>query len=159
MMATSTTKLFPRYTGDDIPVIKLPNKKSTSLHEWNASKSSLLSQQSMSETTFWLDNPSLLIETFDILPQDNMSDAERLNAMTRAVIIISAIMFLLQFQLWWLFLIFGLILIIALWQFLKERIKLATRREYLRRPIIKPIKKRIIEPLNNHGQLNIISRY
>lgn len=153
-MTTSTTKLFPRYTGPDISVIKLTDKKQDASPAVNPSK------WYQDKPTFWLDRPSALVETYDLLPQDNMTDGERLNAMTRVVIIIAAIMFLIQFELWWLFLVVGLIVIIALWQLNKEHILRASfQREYLRRPIIvKPINP-IIRPLTQDSPpLNIIAR-
>ena len=40
--------------------------------------------------TFWLEDPSVLFQSFDIIPHSDMSDVERLNAMTRMIIIITA---------------------------------------------------------------------
>jgi len=120
------------------------------------------------QPTFWFENPATLLQTFDVLPRPEMNDAERLNAMTRVIIIISAIMFLIKFQLWWLFLTLGLLVVVALWQLVKGRENLYLksihrRREYLRRPrsIIKSVNP-VIHPIapNKFSELplNIVTR-
>lgn len=144
----------------DIPVIKL--------NDTNESKSPIFldpkwdkiintPKREIKSSTFWLEDPPALVKTFDFLPQNDMDDIERLNAMTRMIIIISVIMFLAQFQLWWFFLTLGLIVVISLWQLIKGRGEIY-QREYLRRPIVKPINP-IIQPTNKVSQtLNIVSR-
>lgn len=136
------------------------------------------------DTKFWFEDPSALFQTFDITPNVNMTDAERLNAMTRVIIIIAAVMFLVKFPAWWLFLCLGLIVVIVFWYIIKgreqtynEHLKsMARRREYLRRPqkcILKAIEgtgvnncnrvNNIIRPINgnrrdiNNQELRIIS--
>ena len=52
---------------------------------------------------FWFEDPKSLFETCDIIPQSEMTNAERLNAMTRIIVIITAIMFSIRFPLWWYF--------------------------------------------------------
>jgi len=108
---------------------------------------------------FWFEEPLVLFQTLDIIPNENMSDGERLNAMTRVIILISAIMFAIKFPAWWIFLTLGITVVIIMWYIIKDReqtyINNILRREYLRRPkrsIIYPIKdsnlsgrKRIIE--------------
>lgn len=89
---------------------------------------------------FWIEDPSALFQTFDVIPDMNMTDAERLNAMTRVIIIITVIMFLFKFQAWWLFLCLGLIVVIIIWYIVKGREQIyndrlrGMSREYLRRP-------------------------
>ena len=88
---------------------------------------------------FWFEEPSALFQTFDIVPNQDMTDAERLNAMTRVVIIITAIMFIVKFPLWWMFLVIGIITVIVLWYIVKGRDELYAdhvrrQTEYLRRP-------------------------
>lgn len=178
----STTKTFPRYNGSidlkskispsgsrvygNIPVIKLSESKvDAELNppsfldpKWNEVTDT---PKPVLGSTFWLENPNYLFQTFDLFPEPEMNDAERLNAMTRIVIIISAIMFLFQFQLWWLFLLLGLLVVIALWQLVKDRENiyfesLRRQREYLRpRTIVKPMNP-IIHPTKS--SLNIIAR-
>lgn len=101
---------------------------------------------------FWIEDPVSLFQTFDIVPNPEMTDAERLNAMTRVIIVITAIMFVLKFPIWWLFLGIGLIVVIIMWYIIKERERVYAknarasdrRREYLRRP-----RRRIITPISN----------
>lgn len=189
---TPTNKTFPKYKGPidtksklyisdsrvygNISVTKLKDlpKKDDSNIEAEVKPPSFLdpkwneiieSPKITNPSTFWFDNPNYLFQTFDILPQADMTDAERLNAMTRVIIVISAIMFLVQFQLWWLFLSLGLIVVIALWQLVKDREtiylkSLRHQREYLRpRAIIKPINS-ISHPIPSNGglPLNIVAR-
>jgi hypothetical protein len=128
---------------------------------------------------FWFEDPKSLIKTFDAVPNDNMNDAERLNAMTRMIIIITAVMFVVKFPLWWLFLALGLLVVIIFWYIIKgyEEIyanQVKKQREYLRPPrgsivrplnnIIRPIKRESnidnspFSRINNIHSLNIISR-
>lgn len=106
---------------------------------------------------FWFEDPSALFQTFDIIPNADMTDAERLNAMTRVIIVISAIMFVVKFPAWWLFLVLGIIVVIILWFIIKGRDQIYAEqmrkyrfnREYLRKPkrqIIQPVNK-IIQPI------------
>jgi len=119
------------------------------------------------QSKIWIEDPTVLFQTLDIMPDANMTNAERLNAMTRVIIIITAIMFILKFPVWWLFLGLGLIVVIIIWYIIKgrEQVYLRQQREYLRKPrrrIITPLNK-IISPANiyesdiNNQRLNIIS--
>lgn len=123
---------------DDIESVKIPSKltgiKKKSIHD---------------PINFWFEDPKSLFQTFDTIPCDNMSNAERLNAMTRMIIIITAIMFAIRFPLWWLFLGLGLLVVIILWYMIKgyEEVyanQIRRQREYLRRP-----RGSIIHPVNN----------
>lgn len=102
---------------------------------------------------FWFENPSELFSTFDLIPNADMNNAERLNAMTRVIIIISAIMFAFKFPVWWIFLGLGMIIIIILWYIIKGQEELYAdqirrQREYLRKPILRPVNN-IIHPINS----------
>ncbi len=103
-------------------------------------------------STFWIDNPAILFQSAEIIPHDAMNNAERLNAMTRIVIIISILMFLYNFPFWWLFLGLSIIFIIIYWFFMQEREKTYKRKEFLRTP-----RNPIIQPINPEPKLNIIS--
>jgi len=113
---------------------------------------------------FWVENPSVLFQTFDMSSTAEMTDAERLNAMTRIIIIIAAIMFVIKFPGWWMFLTLGIIIVIILWYIIKGREqiyidKILRHTEYLRRPrrtIIKPITNNVRS--NNDIPLRLISR-
>lgn len=72
-----------------------------------------------SRDTVWMDNPAILFENCILLPNSTMTNAERFNALTRTIILISCIMFLVKCPLWWLFLVAGLMLIIFLWYIIK----------------------------------------
>jgi hypothetical protein len=107
-----------------------------------------------------MEDPSALFQTFDVMPNENMTDAERLNALTRVIILITAFMFIVKFPLWWMFLGIGIIVVIVLWYIVKERDKVyednvRRQTEYLRRPrksIIQPYyptKNSIIDKSNN----------
>lgn len=108
---------------------------------------------------FWFEDPSVLFHSFDVVPNNNMTDAERLNAMTRIIIIIAAIMFIVKFPAWWIFLALGLIVVVVLWYIIKGREELYNDRikrqtEYLRRP-----RKSIIEPISGNNQTFEINNY
>lgn len=102
---------------------------------------------------FWFEDPSAIFQTFDIIPNSNMTDAERLNAMTRVIIIISAIMFVIKFPAWWIFLVLGIIVVIILWFIMKSREQIYAdnlrkhqyAREYLRKP--RPARNPIVQPV------------
>ena len=106
---------------------------------------------------FWIEDPSVLFQTLDIIPNQDMTEAERLNAMTRVVIIITAILFIIKFPLWWIFLIIGIITVIVLWYIVKDYDN-HHQTEFLRRPIIhkKPI---ISKHLQQPPILHLTSKY
>jgi hypothetical protein len=65
---------------------------------------------------FWLTNPSQLCST-ELLPSSDMSDAERVNAFTRLILVITLILFF-AFRgqdHWWKFLLCSLIIILLLY--------------------------------------------
>jgi hypothetical protein len=102
---------------------------------------------------FWLENPSLLFESLVILPHPDMNDAERLNAMTRMIIIIAAIMFIIKFQGWLTFLVIGMLIVIIMWYIVKGRPDDKNyhrkQREYIRQP-----RRSIIQPIKSTPDLN-----
>jgi hypothetical protein len=104
---------------------------------------------------FWLEDSSALFETFDIIPNADMNDMERLNAMTRAIIIISAIMFVVKFPAWWVFLVFGIIVVIILWFIMKGNDHIYSNRHKLNKEYLRKPKRRIINPANQIEPINI----
>ena len=64
---------------------------------------------------FWLFDASALYQSFDITPHQNMTHTERLNAMARLIIIISAVLYILNLALWWIVLVMGLAVTAILW--------------------------------------------
>lgn len=87
------------------------------------------------ETSFWVNNPNVLFTSTELIPSPSMTTAERMNAMTRVVIVIAAIMYGIQFPLWWLFLLISLMVIVVIWfSILKQTSLEGGERHYLRRP-------------------------
>ena len=135
-----------KFYGSERSVIKLDCSQDAMVR-YHVSDSKLAS--SPAPVHFWFDDPSALFQTFHIVPNPDMTDAERLNAMTRVIIVIAAIMFLLKFPIWWLFLGLGILVVIVLWYIIKSRDQMYTdyvhrQREYLRKPI-----RKIIQPIDN----------
>lgn len=87
---------------------------------------------------FWLEQPLALFSSLDCLPRGEMNNAERLNALTRMIIIIAAIMFVVKFPGWLTFLVIGMTTTIILWYILSSRGMGPTvhHREFIRRPRI-----------------------
>ena len=144
-LAPSPANAGPMQYKDDTYQTKNPHgiDKTThqSEHGWVAPRSIY------SPINFWFEDPSALFQTFDIIPNQDMTDAERLNAMTRVIILITAVMFIVKFPLWWMFLVIGIIAVIVLWYIIKGRDELYAdhirrQTEYLRRP-----RKSIIQPI------------
>lgn len=65
----------------------------------------------------WLEDPSSIVKDLRIIPNRTMDDTTLLNVLTRLIIIMALILFVLGFRDWWLFLIAGLILICLMWFF------------------------------------------
>lgn len=63
---------------------------------------------------FWLEDPSALFQSLTLIPQCDMSIPERLNALTRLILVITLILFFLRLC-WWLFLLLGIIMVIILY--------------------------------------------
>lgn len=102
---------------------------------------------------FWVDHPASLMSSLEVWPRADMSDEERLNAMTRGVIIISAIMFLFKFPAWSAFLVVGIMTVIVMWlSMMASRRQPRIQREFIRRPIIAPI-----QPPVNH-RIRLVGR-
>lgn len=64
---------------------------------------------------FWLEDPSIIFQSGVIIPRCNMSIIERLNALTRLILLITLFLLLFCFREWWLFLLLGLILVLVLY--------------------------------------------
>jgi hypothetical protein len=63
---------------------------------------------------FWASDPKILIKNLDIIPNQQMNNAERLNALTRLLIIITVIMYVTNYEHAFTVFALGLILIILL---------------------------------------------
>jgi len=64
---------------------------------------------------FWLLQPRSLWNDWRILPHQGMEEVELYNVMTRLVLVLALLLFVLGFVHWWLFLFLGLVLVIAIW--------------------------------------------
>lgn len=70
---------------------------------------------------FWIYKPDLLWASPVVLPNASMAEAEKLNTLTRLVLLITVVLFFVGFTQWWLFLIFGLGFVFILFLMYGER--------------------------------------
>jgi len=64
---------------------------------------------------FWLEKPSSIFDNFILIPQPGMTEDERLNALTRLVIVVALVLYVLKIGSWVLFFVLGMILVIILY--------------------------------------------
>ncbi len=69
----------------------------------------------MEHPEFWVVRPSALFSDWYFLPNRDMHENELYNVMTRLVIVIALLLFMVGLQHWWLFLALGIVLVIAMW--------------------------------------------
>lgn len=60
---------------------------------------------------FWIEDPCILVTDFNIVPMASLSMNERLNALTRLILIITAGMFFYQQKHWLIFLLVGMMVV------------------------------------------------
>lgn len=75
------------------------------------------------EKTFWLKNPTCLFDDLTVIPTENMTLAEKMNAITRLVILVFIIMLIFEYKYSVHFLLIALILIIIYYYMKKKEIK------------------------------------
>lgn len=63
---------------------------------------------------FWVDDPSVLISNLQLLPTQDMSLDQKLNALTRLAIICAVVMYFMEFEYWLVFFITAILIIICL---------------------------------------------
>lgn len=68
----------------------------------------------MSCERFWLEEPAALLKSTIIIPECGMTVAARLNALTRLILLITLLLWIFCVARWWLFLLFGLLLVVIL---------------------------------------------
>ena len=68
----------------------------------------------MKDDNFWLDDPIKLFSNLNFVAKCDMTDNERLNAITRMLIIVSIILFYTKVKYWWVVLATGLLTIILI---------------------------------------------
>ena len=74
----------------------------------------------MSNDTFWLNDPKVLFKTLDFIPTQTMTNPERLNALTRLLILITIGMYMMGYDQYFTVLVLGLLLIVILKSSQKE---------------------------------------
>ncbi len=67
-----------------------------------------------SNDLFWAKDPSVLFQNFTIFPTPDMTKNEKLNALTRLAIVVSIIMYFMEYQHWFIFLVLSLLVIVIL---------------------------------------------
>ena len=64
---------------------------------------------------FWLDEPEILIKEYrEVLPTKSQSIQQQLNALTRLILLITLVLLIIQFDLWYLFLLFSIIIVVIM---------------------------------------------
>ena len=71
--------------------------------------------QKQYQEPFWIQDPRVLCTSFVLLPSPVMTEAQRFNAMTRLILIITIFLFFIPLASWILFLICGIILLVILY--------------------------------------------
>ncbi len=66
------------------------------------------------EGKFWIDDPCILITNFNIIPDSKLSLNQKLNALTRIVLIASGVMYAMEYKYWFTFLTVGLLIIFGI---------------------------------------------
>jgi hypothetical protein len=67
------------------------------------------------EEKFWLDDPTELLSSLNIIPTCNLPTAAQLNALTRLTLVTSGALLLLQYDRWYWVLVGGIVVIIAIY--------------------------------------------
>lgn len=68
----------------------------------------------MSEAKFWVEDPCILLKDLNIFPTFEMNRNEKLNSLTRLSVIITIVMYLMNYQQWFTFLLLALLIILLL---------------------------------------------
>ena len=66
------------------------------------------------DNTFWLDNPCILFTNLNFIPASNLSLNERLNALTRIVLVTTGVLYYIEYQYWSVFLLASLLIIFGI---------------------------------------------
>ena len=67
-----------------------------------------------SNDLFWAKDPSVLFQNFAIFPTPDMTKNEKLNALTRLSIVVSMVMYFMEYQHWFIFLVLSLLVMVIL---------------------------------------------
>ena len=63
---------------------------------------------------FWVRDPEILVTDLALTPTSKMSRNEKLNALTRFVIVLAVVLYFLGYDIWWTFLLVSIIVILLL---------------------------------------------
>lgn len=122
---------------------------------WEVQPSSVPSSQIIAGSKFWLEDFSVLFRSLQICPNRDMSNADRLNALTRIIILIAAILYCFKFPGWGIFLAVGFFVIIIIWAIIRAYEEQALRLKQTaipmasnkNRPILCRRRRSILTPL------------
>ena len=73
------------------------------------------------QSAFWLDNPFILIKDIKFIPKSTMSKEDQMNCITRLVIFLFLLLYLINYKHSFLFLILSIIFIIILYYLQKRQ--------------------------------------
>ena len=68
----------------------------------------------MTDDKFWTDDPLVLLSEYHVLPQKHLTTNQKLNALTRSLLIATLIMYGIEYKYWFTFLIIGIIIILVI---------------------------------------------
>lgn len=74
-----------------------------------------------SSTKFWIEDPCILLTDFKIVPTNKMTLEEKMNAMTRLIIILTVVLYFIKFQYWLAFAAISIVSIIIYYASKKEK--------------------------------------
>lgn len=100
----------------------------------------------MTKEKFWLEDPKYLFSILKIIPKENMSLESQMNSLTRLVVCVFLILYLLGYKQSFLFLLLSLFFIIILYYL--QKAKMTTRENFL------DTTSKVSVPLNNPNIIN-----
>ena len=62
-------------------------------------------------TPFWIEAPCVLIDDFNLIPNAGLTLNEKLNALTRVILLVTGSMYIMEYKYWFTFLIVGLAIV------------------------------------------------
>jgi len=68
----------------------------------------------MNNERFWLDDPNVLFKNLNIIPTADMSNAERLNSLTRLLVLVTLGLYFYGYEQYYVILVLGILLIVVL---------------------------------------------
>ena len=68
----------------------------------------------MDQNKFWIEDPCVLVTDFNIIPNATLSLNEKLNALTRLILLTSAGMYAMEYKYWATFLVVGILIVLVI---------------------------------------------